>query len=239
MFSVERCGTTGRKCCGPQFLFLIIASSTPGLWAKFLAAYSNSGSSACCRFSASTKFWMGKERMDSRARAATSSSESSASTESTSAKSGAATCTPPVHTASFSSRLPRPSRKPRRFSALSVSTGRPPRVFGSQHDCTGGGGCAEWRQALPVQFQQHRRRVRHRHFKPVVCEKVAAFPRGHPRLKSCSSICHHAHVSSFCRRNQKIEHRSRGVGCGLRSTKLCGDGNCHRLCLRRQAHHRR
>src|SRR5216684_9182184 len=176
MASVERCRTIGTRYSAGQFLFCTMASPTPGLSARFLAAKENSAGRACSRFRASTKDSTGCERIASCARDATISSASWASTARSSARSAGARCAPPVQTAIFRSRVARPWRRSSRTSGLRVSTGLWPQVLLTKHHCTGGAGCAEGRHGLAVQFQQHRGGVPGGHLELLIGRKVTGLP---------------------------------------------------------------
>src|SRR5712692_10742545 len=171
---VERCRTIGTSCSAGQFLFCTMASPTPGLSARFFAAYEKSAGIACSRLRASTKDSTGCERIASCAREETISSASWASTARISARSAGARCAPPAQTAILRSRVARPWRKSSRTSGLRVSTGRLPQILLVKHHCTGTTGRPGARQGLAVQFQQHGGEIPRGHHELLIRAKVAS-----------------------------------------------------------------
>src|SRR5262245_61590864 len=142
--------------------------------------------------------------MDSRARLATSSSESSAITERISARSAGGIWTPPVHTASLCSRLARPCRKSSSTSALSVSTGGLPQIVLGQHNCTGGVGSSERRNRPPVQVQQQRGTVRRGDLQPVGAGEMPVFTGLNLAVEHDVTVRKNLHVGSRIGRDLKI-----------------------------------
>src|SRR5216684_235392 len=217
MASVERCRTIGTRYSAGQFLFCTMASPTPGLSARFLAAKENSAGRACSRFRASTKDSTGCERIASCARDATISSASWASTARSSARSAGARWAPPVQTAIFRSRVARPWRRSSRTSGLRVSTGLWPQVLLTKHHCTGCAGRSKRRHGLAVQFQQHRRGVPGGHLEPLIGRIMTVLPGGQLGVQKKFVVREDAHTRGGGGGNGKVEKcRRRGTGKGHR-----------------------
>src|SRR5215467_7025956 len=104
---------------------------------------------------ASTKASGATDNIASLARLAIISSVSPARTARISARSAGARCAPPVHIASFRSRVARPCRRSSKTSGLR-STGYLPQVFVAEYHSTEGPGGAEGRHGSAVQLQQYR-----------------------------------------------------------------------------------
>src|SRR6266404_5074995 len=211
---VERWRTTGTRYSEGQFLFCTMATHTPGVSARFFAAKENKAGKACSRLMASTNDSMGCERIASCARSDTISSASPASTAKSSARSGGARCAPPAQTANLRSRVARPWRKSSISSGLSGSTGCLPQIFLAKHYCTGGAGRAKRRHRLPVQFQQHGRRVAGGHFKLPIGGEVARLAGRQLGIEQELAVGHDTYACGGRSGNGKIE---RGIRrCGAR-----------------------
>src|SRR5690349_17638818 len=162
---------------------------------------------------ASTKASGATDRIASLARVAIISSGSLARTARISARSVGARCAPPVHIASFRSRVARPCRRSSTISGFSSTAGSLPQVLLSQYHSTERAGRTKGRHRPAVQLQQHCRRVSSADVKLLLRCEMQSVSGGDLRVRKELSVCNNAHMSARRGGNRKREgHIGRGGG---------------------------